>query len=230
MKKYSLLLLSGGVGSRTALDYPKQFHKIKGHPMLVYSLIAARKVREIDEFVINYPEGCEGITREIIGSYFPDMAVKFVPCGETRHQSTKLLLEAAKNFDVIVHEAARPIIGASGFRNLIKHEASNVAYCLPIPFSMCEVDLDSMEMVRRVDRSTTMNIQLPQKFSKRELTHAHEKATELDVVFTEDAMLVREVGNVPVKFMLGWEKNIKVTTREDFVFAESFLKETYDND
>lgn len=198
--------------------------------MLVYSLIAASKVREIDEFVINYPEGCEDITREIIASYFPEMAVKIVSCGSSRHESTKILLEAAKNFDVIIHEAARPIIGPSGFRNLIKHEASNVAYCLPIPFSMCEVDLETMDMVKRVDRSTTMNIQLPQKFSKLDLSLAHEKATQTGEVFTEDAMLVREVGNTPVKFMPGWEKNIKVTTREDFVFAESFLKETYEND
>jgi len=198
--------------------------------MLVYSLIAASKVREIDEFVVNYPEGFKDATQEIIDSYFPDKNVKIVPCGETRHESTKLLLDAATNLNVIIHEAARPIIGANGFRELIKHEDSNVSYCLPIPFSMCEVDPQTMEMVRRVDRSTTMNIQLPQKFSKRDLLLAHEKATEMNVVFTEDAMLVREVGNTPVKFMVGWEKNIKVTTREDFVFAESFLKETYNND
>lgn len=230
MKKYSLLLLSGGVGSRTSLDYPKQFHKIKGHPMLVYSLIAASKVREIDEFVINYPDGCEEVTREIIASYFPKHNIKLVPCGATRHESTKILLESASNLHVIIHEAARPIICAGGFRELINHEANNVSYCIPIPFSMCEIDPGTMEMVRRVDRSTTMNIQLPQKFSKRDLLLAHEKAAKLNIAYTEDAMLVREVGNIPVNFMVGWEKNIKVTTREDFVFAESFLKETYDND
>src|SRR5690606_13374639 len=183
---FSLLLLSGGVRSRTTLEYPKQFHKIKVHPMMVYSLIAASKVREIDEFVINYPEDFEEATREIIDSYFPEKEVKIVPCGKTRHESTKLLLDAATNLNVIIHEAARPIISASGFRELIKHEANNVGYCLPIPFSMCEVDLDTMEMVRKVERSTTMNIQLPQKFSKRELLLAHEKATEMNVVFTED--------------------------------------------
>lgn len=230
MNKYSLLLLSGGVGSRTALEYPKQFHKINGHPMLVYSLIAASKVREIDEFIINYPEGFEEITREIIASYFPERSVKFVPCGQTRHESTRLLLNEAKNLNVIVHEAARPMISSSRFKELISHNNNNVGYCLPIPFSMCEIDIKTMEMVKRVDRDATMNIQLPQKFSKRDLLDAHEKASEMDVVFTEDAMLVREIGNTSVSFMIGWETNIKVTTREDFAFAEAFLKESNYND
>lgn len=56
-EQVSLLLLSGGKGKRAALEYPKQFFAIAGHPMIAYSLIAARKVPDVDEIVVNAPEG-----------------------------------------------------------------------------------------------------------------------------------------------------------------------------
>ncbi len=54
---YSLLLLNGGVGARVAAGQPKQLIKVKGIPILVYSLVAADAVPEIDQIVLNYPEG-----------------------------------------------------------------------------------------------------------------------------------------------------------------------------
>jgi 2-C-methyl-D-erythritol 4-phosphate cytidylyltransferase len=223
MQKYSFLLLSGGVGSRTALKYPKQFHFINGHPMVAYAIIAATRVPEIDEIIINCPEGFDEQTREIVDAYAGQFKVKIVPSGSTRHESTRLLYEAAKNDRVILHEAARPIITPENITGLINSEHDNVAYCLPIHFSMCTVDPTSRQMLSRVDRNSTMNIQLPQKFLKANLADAHQKAKAQDLVFTEDAMLCHEVGGYEVFYLDGWNTNVKITTPDDFHFAEAVL-------
>lgn len=223
MQKYSFLLLSGGVGSRTALQYPKQFHFINGHPMVAYAIIAATRVPEIDEIVINYPEGFEEQTREVVDAYASQLSVKIVPSGATRHDSTRLLYEAAKNERVILHEAARPTITPEHITALINSQHDNTAYCLPIHFSMCTVDPKSRKMLDRVDRETTMNIQLPQKFLKANLSDSHQKAREQGLVFTEDAMLCHEVGGYDVYYQDGWNTNVKITTPDDFHFAEAVL-------
>ena len=45
---YSLLLLNGGMGTRVGADQPKQLLKVRGIPILVYSLVAADRAPEID--------------------------------------------------------------------------------------------------------------------------------------------------------------------------------------
>ena len=42
MQNYSLILLSGGIGSRMNSKMPKQFLEIKGNPIIYYSLMAIK--------------------------------------------------------------------------------------------------------------------------------------------------------------------------------------------
>jgi 2-C-methyl-D-erythritol 4-phosphate cytidylyltransferase len=222
--KYSFLLLSGGVGDRSALGYPKQLHTINGHPMLAYALIAAGRVAAIDEIVLNFPGPFEEQTRTIVDAYVGKKTVKFAPAGKTRQESTELLAKAAKNDHVILHEAARPMITAFDIETLIASQFENVSYCVPISYSVCSVDPATQRMLKRVDRATTLNIQLPQKFRRATLLAAHAKAREKGVTFTEDAMMLRELLDADVRYIKGKDTNIKVTTPEDFIFADAVFK------
>lgn len=221
---FSFLLLSGGVGRRTELSYPKQFHLINGHPMLAYAIIAAIQVDEIDEIIVNCPPGFEEQTENILEAYAASKDHMIVPTGATRQESTRILVENARNDHVILHEAARPVISPDKIVSLIRTERPNVSYCQPIHFSMCSVDPQSHKLLARVDRDTTMNIQLPQKFARTHLAKAHEEARRRRLIYTEDAMLCAEVGGFDVFFEPGWNTNIKITTGDDFRFAESVLQ------
>lgn len=227
MHKYSFLLLSGGVGSRSDLTYPKQFYMLNGHPMVAYSLIAAIQVEQIDEIILNYPPGFKEQTETIAHDYASSKKVKLVECGQTRHDSTRILYGVASNEHVIIHEAARPAITPSRIQDLIDNPRDNVSYCESIPFSMCHVDHDSGRLISRVDRETTMNIQLPQKFVKSHLASAHETALAEGKIYTEDAMLVAEVGGHAVYFQEGWRTNFKITNRDDFKIAEVVMRELH---
>lgn len=224
MKKFSFTLLSGGQGTRTGLDFPKQFFLINGHPMLAYPLIMVNSIDEIDEIIVNFPEGHEDKTKEIIKAYVVNKKVKVVPAGRTRQESTKLMCEAASNENVIVHEAARPTVSADDIRRLMAFDAPNASFCAKVSFSLCQVDLEKNLMLNNIDRDTTLNIQLPQKFDKKTLLSAHYKAAETGAFYNEDAMLCKEQAGCDVKYILGNPANIKITTFEEFKFAESLLR------
>ena len=51
MKNY-LILLAGGVGKRMGADIPKQFVKVKGKPIIVYSIENFERNNQIEKIVI----------------------------------------------------------------------------------------------------------------------------------------------------------------------------------
>lgn len=224
-KMYSLLLLSGGVGARSKLQEPKQFFELQGHPLIAHTLIIAQRHPQIAEVIVNYPGGYEERTRELLAHYCSTKPFKLVAGGATRQDSCKILVEAASNEDVIVHEAARPLCGMSMFEELIDDPRENVSFVSDIPFSMCKVDGDTGQIVENVSRDEVFNIQLPQKFSTSDLASAHSMAAKRKLQYTEDAVLVADMTGKPVFTIEGRSRNIKITTVEDLYIAEQIAKE-----
>ena len=71
------------------------------------------------------------------------------------------------------------------------------------------------------DRKSLWAAQTPQIFRYDLLRDAHDRCIE-DV--TDDAMMVESLGH-SVKMFLGSYENLKVTTPEDLILAEAFLKQ-----
>ncbi|MFC4335119.1 IspD/TarI family cytidylyltransferase [Salininema proteolyticum] len=226
---HTLLLLNGGIGSRAAAGHPKQFIEIDGRPMAVYSLIAADAVEEITQIVFNYPPGFLEPTQRLVEDYAIRTPVVYVPAGSTRHESVAAMLPHAENSSVIIHESARPMIGADDFENLIEAEADNVGYMIPISFTVAPVDPDSTLVTGSLDRDRLRNVQLPQKFSKEDLLAAHAEAAAKGTQFTEDATLLAANG-FKVGYIEGDDKNIKVTTPTDVKLVGFLMGRNTDND
>jgi 2-C-methyl-D-erythritol 4-phosphate cytidylyltransferase len=219
---YSLLLLNGGIGARVAAGRPKQLIKVKGLPILVYSLVAADAVEEIDQIVLNYPEGWRDAVEEVVTDYAIKTPVTYVEAGETRHGSVAKMLSSATNDDVILHESARPLVTAQDFQALITAPYRNVSLMLEIPFTVAPVDPETRTVTGYLERSTLRNVQLPQKFAKADLVDAHAHAAADGRTFTEDATLVATFGH-QVHFVDGSDRNIKVTTPTDVELATYLL-------
>lgn len=219
-ESYSLLLLSGGVGLRSAHHEPKQFFELNGHPLIAHTLIAAMKCDAITEIVVNAPNGFEDRTAAILNAYCATKAHRIINPGESRQESCRLLVEAATNSNVIVHEAARPFITGETFTRLIADPAPNCGYFFPIAFSICKVSPVTQLVVHGVPREEVFNIMLPQKFERATLVAAHEKAVAMGKTFTEDAVMCVELLGTQFKALEGEARNLKITTSEDFVIAE----------
>ncbi|GAB3648794.1 IspD/TarI family cytidylyltransferase [Glycomyces tarimensis] len=219
---YSLMLLNGGIGSRVAAGRPKQFIDVAGRPIIVYSLIAADTVPEIDQIVLNYPEGFREEIERLVTDYAIQTPVTYVPAGASRHESVAAMLPACRNERVLVHESARPLISAADFKQLVADPRENVSLMLPIPFTVAPVEPETARVIGSLDRARLRNVQLPQKFLKDDLADAHDRARAEGMVFTEDATLCAVTGH-EVHFIDGQDTNIKVTTPTDVKLAGFLL-------
>src|SRR3954471_11193471 len=92
------LLVAAGSGSRLGAAVPKAFVELAGRPMLEWSLDALRAAG-LTRIVVALPEGVEA-PAGCIG----------VRGGATRSESVRAALEAAGPHDVVVHDAARPLV------------------------------------------------------------------------------------------------------------------------
>lgn len=219
---YSLILLNGGIGKRIAAGQPKQFLKVNGIPILVYSIVAADAVESITEIVLNYPDDWRDTVERIVQDYAIKTPIVYVPAGETRHESVAVMLKHCSNDNVIVHESARPLVKTEDFERLAGEPYDNVSYMLPLSFTVAPVDPDSHRVTGYLQRHKLRNVQLPQKFNKHALIDAHEYAQREGVKFTEDATLVAVAGG-DVRYLDGAERNFKVTTRTDVRLAGFLL-------
>lgn len=219
---YSLVLLNGGIGSRVAAGQPKQFIRVNGIPIIVYSLVAADAVDEIDEIIVNYPEGWREDVEKLVIDYAIKKPVTYVPAGATRHESVRNLLPHCKNEHIVLHETARPLISAADIRRLIADPHDNVSFMLPIPFTVAPVEPETGKVTGSLDRDKLRNVQLPQKYRKADLAGAHDWAIREGVVFNEDGTLATVAG-YDVYFIDGTDRNFKVTTPTDVRLAGFLL-------
>lgn len=223
MTEVSVILLAGGSGSRMQQSVPKQFLPLAGRPMILHTLERFEKIEEIGEIVVvclpQYREQLE----QSIASYALQKKYVVVGGGTTRQESTYFGLLAAQNDCVIIHEAARPFVTCSEFTTMIRDEAKTVTYGVKIPFTVSVTDGETITGL--LERDALVNVQLPQKFERKALLAAHERAREEKKEFTEDTSLLYHYTGEAAKVLKGTNYNVKVTDSVDLLTGEIIYKE-----
>ena len=104
------IILAGGIGSRFGADKPKQYCKILGKEMILYSIDAFKNAKKIDDFIVVLDK--EQFEKGEIASKYN---VKTVLGGSSRNASFKNALNyIAKNYPtcekIVENNAACPMI------------------------------------------------------------------------------------------------------------------------
>ena len=192
--------------------------------MIVHTLERIDRVEDIAEIIIVCNEDYIETIQSYINDYRITKNIMFAKGGESRQASVYNGLLIASQDNVIIHEAARPLVTEKDFRNLIQCEAENVTYTYSIPYTVLKKD--SQENISGIlERSELVNIQLPQKFKKQDLLFAHKRAAEEKKLFTEDASAVYYYGKVAVRCISGQSYNIKMTEYIDLLYGEMLIRE-----
>lgn len=219
----SMILLSGGVGSRMENSIPKQYVSLGGKPIIIHTLERLANVREIDEVIICCAAEYKSHIAILIENHCPQLAYKLVLGGATRQESTNNGLRACRNNSVMIHEAARPFVKQEEFERLAQDENENAIYGIEIPFTVL---MGREKIEGNLDRENLINVQLPQKFNRRKLMEAFERAYEENKKFTEDASLFYEYNPYEeVKVLKGTVFNLKLTYPLDLLIGETIYKE-----
>ena len=222
MLKYAIIV-AGGKGERMGAELPKQFLEINGKPILMHTIDKFRYTYQDIEIILALPENQIDFWEELcVLHHFPFSPNRVVKGGKTRFHSVQNALKQVKQKSIVgVHDGVRPLVSSETITNCYS-TAEKLGNAIPV------VDIvDSLRFVSKqegtnkaVTRSCYKSVQTPQCFSSELLQNAYlqdEKET-----FTDDASVVEALGK-EVHHFKGDRTNIKLTTPEDFIFAEALL-------
>jgi 2-C-methyl-D-erythritol 4-phosphate cytidylyltransferase len=205
------LLVAAGSGERLGAGRPKAFVVLAGRPMIEWSL-AALRAAGIEEIVVAAPPG----------TVLDGLIV--VPGGATRSASVRAALAAAPaGEDVVVHDAARPLVTPEHFRAALHAlaDADCAIAAAPVTDTVKEAGPDRL-VTATLDRSRLWAIQTPQAVRRAVLERALDVDDDVLAAATDDAWLVERAGGT-VRVVESSPANLKVTTPHDLLIAEHLL-------
>jgi 2-C-methyl-D-erythritol 4-phosphate cytidylyltransferase len=124
---------------------------------------------------------------------------------------------------VAIHDGARPLITADLIDLTVERAAQHGAAALAVRPKDTLRRGESDYFLATLDRGRIWQMQTPQVFSHDLILSAHQQAARNGFRGTDDASLVEAIGE-RVFVVEGRYENIKITTPEDLIFAETILK------
>ena len=223
------IVLAGGKGSRMQSDVPKQYMELLGRPLLYYALKAFED-SDAEQVVLVTAEGDEEYCRkELVERFGFTKVVAIVAGGAERYASVwnglKCLKEQEPDY-VLIHDGARPLVTAELINRMITETEQ---------YEACVAGMPVKDTIQMTDENGTITLtpkrdslwtaQTPQSFAFSFAYDAYEQLMqESEINVTDDAMVVSLYHDIPIQMVRGSYTNIKVTTPEDLVLAEAFLR------
>lgn len=219
----SVILLAGGVGKRMGAKIPKQYIKIGGREIALYSLDKFAGMELVGEVIVVCEEEFEPLFRNAWCT--DDKPLKFARPGKERQDSAFNGFAVASDGAslIAIHDSARPLftadLAAACFHDAHEHGAAVLG--VPVKSTIKEVDGDAF-VVRTPPRASLWEVQTPQVIRPAILREGFARVEAENLEVTDDVSIVEQLG-LPVRITSGDYQNIKLTTPEDLQLAESVL-------
>jgi 2-C-methyl-D-erythritol 4-phosphate cytidylyltransferase len=223
--KVAALILAAGLSKRLAARERKPFITIAGRQIITYSLDVFSKIAAVDEIILAVNKKDTAKAEKISLKYKGFKDVRIVAGGKRRMDSVfNALLETAQDIDyVLIHDAARPLIKVSTVKKIIEEVTKKKAViCASKVTSTIKRSKRSNIVETTLDRSNLWQAQTPQAFKKSLLLKAYNEI-DMSMDYTDDAQVLESL-NTKVSILASDNLNIKITTPEDLLLAESILK------
>jgi len=225
-KRIAAIIVAAGSGSRSGLDYPKQYVSLGGRAVVAYSHESFASHPEISTVIVAIGEGQEEMAREALAPVTDKP--QLVTGGATRRDSVKAALDWLQQSGgadhVLIHDAARPFLPHDVIDTLIDALTlqQGAIPTLPVTDTLVRGEQDVMtDMVRR---DGLFRVQTPQAFHFEVIFNAHAQVSA-DAIITDDASLLRAL-DIDVALVQGDSMLEKLTYPADFARAEAMLSES----
>jgi len=224
--KTAVIVPSAGAGVRMGGEVKKQFLTIEGKPVLAWTLSALASSDFVDEIIVAAPQDeIEFVQREIVGKYGIQKVKAVVAGGATRQESVAKGFAAVSDDAGIVmtHDGVRPFVSAEIIEACVKLAVEHGAAAAAIPVKDTLRKTENGLFGETVNREGVVRLQTPQAFRRAILGNAIEAAYRDGYAGTDESTLAERIGSA-VHVSLGSETNIKITTAEDLILAEAFIR------
>ena len=225
------IIIAGGSGKRTGQDIPKQFINIYDKPIIIYTLEGFQRHPDIDAIEVVCLDGWHDILRAYARQYNITKLKWIVSGGSTGQESIRNgvfnLKDKCKSDDIIIiHDGIRPMIDEEVLSDVIitckKH--GNAVTSLPYNEQIFRIK-DEETTEEYIPRETLRRVMTPQAYKFDRLYWAYDKAFRENIgihgsSYTNTMMV--DLGET-LYFSSGSNKNIKITTADDFELFKALL-------
>lgn len=223
--KVTAIVVAAGRGERMGTEIKKQFLPLCGVSVLTRTLSAFEASRLVGHvIVVTSAEDMVEIIN-MVRDFGLDKVIKIVKGGDTRQKSAAAGLGAAQGAEYIaIHDGVRPLITPQCIDRVIEaaFERKAVTAAVKLKDTVKQSD-ESGNVLSTPDRSCLWAVQTPQVFETALYRSALDKAIQAGEDYTDDCQLIEAIGGT-VRLIDGEYTNIKITTKEDILFAEAILR------
>lgn len=227
LSKY-VIIVSGGVGSRMENSLPKQFHQLRGLPILMHTISAFHKDDKSIKIILVINEKHHEQWVDLCNKFAFNIPYQLVSGGETRFHSVKNALEflfkqetSLDNILIGIHDGVRPLISQNVIKSAYKNAEINGSAIPAIQSRDSIRILNKNGTNEAIDRDSVLIIQTPQVFRANLLKESYKQKFEES--FTDDASVIEKSG-YPINIIDGDIRNIKITYPSDIDIAAIWMR------
>lgn len=222
------VIVAAGTGRRMGGPVSKQYMDLCGKPVLAWTLEAFQKSPRITGIILVVTPGQEAYVQlHIVNAYHFSKVRKICAGGRERYDSVYIGLKEAKGCDyVFIHDGVRPFVtGEIIERGYLVAQEYGSAIC-GVPSKDTVKIVDASGVIEETPlRSRVWNVQTPQIFRYDLIRTAYDRMQDFDRTgITDDAMILETMGGSKIRMFTGSYENIKITTPEDLLTAEMYVK------
>ena len=225
-EQITAIVLAAGQGRRMHSKVQKQFLLLDGKPVLYYALKCFEESDVSRIILVTGGSEIRYCREQIVETYGFCKVTDIIAGGAERYDSVEQGLNLISDGIVLIHDGARPFLTQKMIQASIQtareHGACTVG--MPVKDTIKVVNADGFG-IDTPDRKLLWQIQTPQTFRVSLIQQAYRCMRQaMTESITDDTMLVERYCDTPVKVIEGDYRNIKITTPEDMILAESLLK------
>ena len=217
-----VVIVAAGDGTRAGGEELKQFRWVAGKPMLLHSVQTFMSHPRVGMVVCVLPARYAGDPPPWLFQCDVDRLLVSIG-GRTRTESVANGLDDLPDEAqlVLVHDAARPLVGLATIDRVIEviERGTAAVAALPVVDTLKRVD-HAGAITDTVDRASLWRAQTPQGFPRGLIVEVHRRARTEHLTATDDAALCEALGHV-VHVVRGSERALKVTDAGDFARIEA---------
>lgn len=222
------LIIAGGLGERTGNKVPKQFLNVFDKPVIIYTLEAFQKHKEVDAITVVCLDGWQEFLRTYCLQFGISKLVSVVDGGENGQHSifkgiTDIATRCGGEDIVMIHEANRPLVSTEVITDSVRVCREFGGAVAAIPCNDAMLNINGTVAASYIPRETLVKAQNPHTFKLDKLLWAHGQAKEKGIMNSvATSTLMVELGDT-FHLSVGSEKNFKITTNEDLEIFKAIL-------
>lgn len=222
----SAVIPAAGNSSRMGEGCNKLLLPLGGIPLLVRTLMVFARCPLVDEIIVVCREQDMIPYARLCTDFGIEKVSQLVRGGGSRAESVLCGINAcAKQAEFIaIHDGARPLLRQDMLRQIIEDAAEHGAAAPLVPLKDSVKRICDGFIAGDVPRETIMAAQTPQIFAYDAILHALGSVISKGLSPTDDCA-VAELAGIRVFASRGDYTNLKITTREDILIAETLLQE-----